>query len=222
MANRHSVFVYFYLASLWFLLGGAAFLKQTSPKFVYRPDTRTPKQIEEAGGFLPQDRSPDADFSIFNHVNAPNNKDAYVSLTTSSLAKEVSANRKDASVLYIYKVKTTPNIYDVDKTLGEYNPQTSKGNFAALGGVKWDQIVSWRMGNGAGWLGSTKNVDYNKKYNGLKAGGAQPSLAGFPADSEAWNKEPWAQFKPRDHIGKKDGKDAEGDDGDELVNSRMP
>ncbi|KAK2007160.1 ADP-ribosylation, partial [Colletotrichum eremochloae] len=211
MANRHNLFICLYLASLWLLLGRATPVEQSNPKFLYRYDIRSPNEIKQAGGFLPRgfskigDLKPDSDFSIFDHANALSKNsetDAYISFKTLDHAKQQSVSQKDAAISYIYKVKTTPVMIDVDKTLGDFNPQTITDSFAALGGVHWDQVVSWRKINQRRfkilrWAKSTENKDYNKKrYKGLRAGGAEPALAGFPANSEAWNREPWADYKP--------------------------
>ncbi|KAK1991872.1 ADP-ribosylation [Colletotrichum falcatum] len=221
MGTRQNLLIFFYLVSLWFLQGEAASLKRTGPKFVYRGASRSPQQIQAAGGFLPKglktvgEVAPD--ISLWNHVDVPeqfdNNSnsilvptaddDGYVAFTKSYiLALGYAFYTRQGDITWIYKVKTTPNMIDVTKTLGKYNLYAEEDEFAALGGVKWDQIVSWykvekKRLHSFSWLWPNKNKDYNaKRYSGFRAGGAQYSLAGFPPGHEAWNEEPWKQYKP--------------------------
>ncbi|KAK2010898.1 cholera enterotoxin subunit A2 [Colletotrichum eremochloae] len=222
MGKRQNLLVFFYLASFWFLSGEAAFLSWPDPKFVYRGAGRPPERIKEAGGFLPKGLTTvgvvTPNISLYNHVDVPEefdkdgkqiglgstpDDDGYVSFTKSfflALGYAFYSRKRDTT--YIYKVKSTPNMIDVAKTLGKYNLYGEEDEFSALGGVKWDQIVSWYKVDrnnlhSFSWLWGIRNEDYNEvRYRGFRTGGAQYSLAGFPPDHEAWDEEPWKQFRP--------------------------
>ncbi|KAK1984501.1 cholera enterotoxin subunit A2 [Colletotrichum cereale] len=222
MSKRQNLLVCFYLTSLWFLLGDAAFLKRTGPKFVYRGAGRSPQEIKAANGFLPKGLTTVGvvapDISLYNHVDVPEeldengnriglgstaDNDGYVSLTKSFLlAVGYAFYSRRQDTRWVSKIKSTPNMIDVARTLGQYNLYAEEAEFAALGGVKWDQIVAWYKVEGHNlysfsWLKQINNEDYNAtRYSGFRPGGAQYGLAGFPPDHEAWNKEPWTRFKP--------------------------
>ncbi|EFQ36831.1 cholera enterotoxin subunit A2, partial [Colletotrichum graminicola M1.001] len=222
MAYLQKLLLFFYLASFWFSSGECAPFRRTGPKFVYRGAGRSPQEIKAAGGFLPKGLTTVGvvapDISLFSHVDVPQevdengnsiglgstaDNDGYVSLTKSFfLALGHAFYSRDQKTTYVYKIKSTPNMIDVAKTLREYNLYEEEDEFSALGGVKWDQIVAWYKVDGHSlrtysWLWQIKNPDYNaRKYSGFRPGGAQYGLAGFPADHEAWNKEPWSKFKP--------------------------
>ncbi|KAK2046695.1 ADP-ribosylation [Colletotrichum somersetense] len=224
MVMRQNLFVLFYLASPWFFLGEAAFLPflQADPEYVWRGAGRSPEEIKASGGFLPKgvtavgDVAPDV--SLWHHVDVRQEfdedgnptslwvspeDDGYVAFTSSFfLALGYALYTRQQETTYIYRVKTTRDMIDVTKTLGKYNLWPEEKEYAALGGVKWDQIVSWRKVDTGklhsfSWLWPTMNKDYDsEKYSGLRTGGAQYSLAGFPSGHEAWNEEPWKKFKP--------------------------
>lgn len=221
MSTRQNLFVLFYLASLWFFLGEASSLR-AGPKFVWRGAGRAPQDVKAAGGFLPKGLTAvgevDPEISLWKHVDIPEEldedgnrvglgstaeNDGYTSLTSSFfLALGYAFYSRQQDTTYIYRVKTTPNMINVAKTLGKYNLYTEEDEYAALGGVKWDQIVSWRKVDRSNlgtfsWLRPIKNKDYDAtRYSKFRTGGAQFGLAGFPPDHEAWNEKPWKQFKP--------------------------
>ncbi|KAK2061029.1 cholera enterotoxin subunit A2 [Colletotrichum caudatum] len=203
MGMRQNLFVLFYLASLWFCSGEAASL-QTGPKFVWRGAGRAPRDVKAAGGFLPKGVTAVGEvapsISLWNHVDIPQEfdedgnriglgstaeDDGYTSFTSSfflALGYAFYSRRQDTT--WIYRVKTTPNMIDVAKTLGKYNFYSEEDEYAALGGVKWEQIVSWRKvdrNNIAtfSWLWPTKNKDYDARiYSGFRTGGAQKQQEG--------------------------------------------
>ncbi|KAE9565998.1 hypothetical protein CGMCC3_g17825 [Colletotrichum fructicola] len=86
---------------------------------------------------------------------------------------------------------------DTVGTLGKYSDFEEEREFAALGGIKYEQIVSWRTLNSRDLRKSTPNKDFDKrKYGSAVAGGVQYKLAGFPLDHKAWREEPWKKHKP--------------------------
>ncbi|KAK2022714.1 cholera enterotoxin subunit A2 [Colletotrichum zoysiae] len=221
MSVQHNLFVLFYLAPLWFFLGEAAYL-QAGPKFVWRGAGRAPQDVKAAGGFLPKGLTAVGEvapnINLYSHVDIPQEfdengnptslgstpeDDGYTSFTSSFfLALGYAFYSRQQDTTWIYRVKTTPNMINVAKTLGKYNLYSEEDEYAALGGVKWDQIVSWRKVDrrnlhNFSWLWPTMNKDYDAtRYGGFRTGGAQYSLAGFPPGHTAWNEEPWKHFKP--------------------------
>ncbi|OBR08067.1 Cholera enterotoxin subunit A2 [Colletotrichum higginsianum IMI 349063] len=163
MSMQQNLFALFYLASLWFFLGEAASL-QAGPKFVWRGAGRAPQDVKAAGGFLPKGLTAVGEvapeISLWKHVDVPEefdedgnrvglgsteDDDGYTSFTSSFfLALGYAFYSRQQDTTWIYRVKTTPNMIDVAKTLGKHNIYSEEDEYAALGGVKWDQIVSWR------------------------------------------------------------------------------
>ncbi|KAK1597114.1 cholera enterotoxin subunit A2 [Colletotrichum navitas] len=221
MGMRQNLFVLFNLVSLCVFSGEAAFLR-SDPKFVWRGAGRSPQEIKAAGGFVPKGLTAVGEvapsISLWNHVDIPEeydeegnriglgstrDDDGYTSFTSSFLlALGHAFFSRQQETTWIYRVKTTPNMIDVTKTLGKYNVYFEEDEYAALGGVKWDQIVSWRKIDRSNlqsfsWLLPIKNPDYNEiRYSGFRTGGAQYGLAGFPPNHKAWWEDPWKQFRP--------------------------
>ncbi|KAJ0348234.1 hypothetical protein COL154_013780, partial [Colletotrichum chrysophilum] len=100
---------------------------------------------------------------------------------------------------------------DTVGTLGKYSDFDEELEFAALGGIKYEQIVSWRQLKGRNLGKSTMNKDFDKrKYGSAAAGGVQYQLAGFPPNHKAWREEPWKSHKPsKRDISKKSGFDSD-------------
>ncbi|TDZ51532.1 Heat-labile enterotoxin A chain [Colletotrichum trifolii] len=223
MGMQRFLVVFFYLAYVWSSLVEAAPLRRTGPKFVYRGAGRSPEDVKAAGGFLPKGVTTigtvTPDVSIYNHVRVADKVDedgnnlgagatpensGYVSTTSSFLlALGYAFYYREQETTWIYKIKTTPNMISARKTLGKYNDDyREEDEYSALGGIKFDQIVSWSKVDrnnlvNFSWLWSTKNIDYSEtRYRGFRTGGAQYQLAGFPADHQAWNEEPWSRYKP--------------------------
>ncbi|KAE9569544.1 Cholera enterotoxin subunit A [Colletotrichum fructicola] len=166
------------------------------------------------GGFLPKGQASfglqTQDTSLFNHMKGTHSigsrdEDGYVSTSSSESVAAVFVLGKPSA--YVYKIHVTPNLIDTVGTLGKYSEFDEESEWAALGGIKYEQIVSWRPLNGRKLGTTTKNKDYDKAKYGLAVnGGVQYQLAGFPPNHEAWDEEPWKDHKPsKRHIGKRPG-----------------
>ncbi|KAM4064096.1 heat-labile enterotoxin alpha chain domain-containing protein [Hirsutella rhossiliensis] len=88
---------------------------------------------------------------------------------------------------------------DMNKSLGFGAGKGHENEWAALGGIPVDQIVGEVDGQGKMIM---ENKLYNeKKYAGLRAGGAHEELAGFPKTgftgkgSERWNEPQYSGFR---------------------------
>ncbi|TDZ35059.1 Cholera enterotoxin subunit A [Colletotrichum spinosum] len=175
-------------------------------EYVYRADSRPYSVIQKSKGFLPKGLpnfglvAPD--LSLWNHVNGDKgthfskDTDGYVSTTADPDLAEFWINNYLNGTGYIYRIHTTPNMIDCEATLGHHNPFSYEQEFAALGGIKDNQIVGWTPVV-EDEVGIEKLNPFYKSeiYSNMGHGGAQPSLAAFPPDHTAWDEEPWARFR---------------------------
>ncbi|KAH8731823.1 heat-labile enterotoxin alpha chain-domain-containing protein [Phaeosphaeriaceae sp. PMI808] len=186
----------FLVFTLWSSLCNAADL--------YRADSRTPEAIKSAGGFRPKGQSTigsaSPDISLWNHVvGAPSgtskDNDGYVSTTSNLKVAESWVMDNLGGNGYVYRIHAAPNMIDCKATLGDFNPYKKEEEFAALGGIKYEQIVSWTPIVNKKKGAETKNTAYNSKlFKKQVAGGAQYQLAGFPAGHRAWSETPWINY----------------------------
>lgn len=166
----------------------------------YRGDTRTPEEIKAAGGFYPPTYSGGApslplDMSLYEHVQAVPPNTGYVS--TSS---DETRARRFALGGYVYFVQGDRNLVDAAQVLGAYYQRPSEREFAALGGIPWNQIDGWRRVDGSGSYRGP--FIENPDYAGDEAFSGNPNpdpaqvvpLAGFPYNHPAWGQAPWNQY----------------------------
>ncbi|KAJ0162096.1 Heat-labile enterotoxin IIB, A chain [Colletotrichum tanaceti] len=196
MAGRNPLTFGFFLFSLWSLLCQAVDL--------YRADSRTPAQIQAAQGFLPRGQSTFGvaapDTSLWNHVEGDAQgfsrmDDGYVSTTSDrNLAVNWIRDMLGGNG-YVYRIHSAPNMIDCKATLDKYYRFEHEKEFAALGGIKDNQIIGWTRftNNRAG--SEERNPFYQANiYGNMGTGGSQPSLAAFPPGHPAWRESPWNQF----------------------------
>ncbi|PHH61272.1 putative enterotoxin [Ophiocordyceps australis] len=186
--------------------------QQRPPAEVWRGDKASPADIRSRGGFLPQNPTmqDDGAFSIFRHmggeskVGAPSRNSPYV---PSSIRQDVAETFVRDKNGYIYKIHATPNFIDIWHTLtGEFYLERYEREYAALGGIRWDQIMGWiHLPNGNTTPQKnrkfTANPEYNHKYDEYCSSGGQPQLAGFPPRHEAWSLEMFKKFKGQKSLG---------------------
>lgn len=196
MRQHNHVFSLLILISLCSVLANCALAQL---EYVYRADARSPEEIKKTGGFVPRGMSAPGqiplDISLFNHANGAvtgfsRDNEGFVS-TSSSLPL---ALYWVASMLngkgYVYKIHVAPNLIDVNASLRKYSPFPHEQEFAAIGGIKYDQIKGWIHSDGK----KKENQQYSKQYDALKDGGVQYQLSGFPDDHTAWKDAPWKSF----------------------------
>lgn len=169
----------------------------------YRADARTPEAIKASQGFRPRSETTigvaTPDTSLWNHVRGDGfwsaDNDGYVS-TTSSFNKAIEIASRDPGTMYVYKIHAGPNLIDCKATMEYYYPHPDEREFAALGGIPFDQIYSWVPVTAGKQGKEKKNSKFSsKKYNKkTKHGGAQYQLAGFPSDHPAWKEHPWFAY----------------------------
>ncbi|PFH63325.1 putative enterotoxin [Ophiocordyceps unilateralis] len=122
--------------------------------------------------------------------------------------------------IYLYKIRAGPAMIPVNASLGQYSPVRMGGELCVAGRIPWHQVLGWHVISltTVGLIFDTDNrvredaVFYqNPKYKAASypgqrtVGEPQPQLAGFPADSEAWNQRPWSKHRgksTRDFLGR--------------------
>ncbi|PFH61609.1 putative enterotoxin [Ophiocordyceps unilateralis] len=182
------------------------------PEFVYRGDGRSPEEIQAAGGFVPWGQPSTSEaYSIFNHEKGEerNVNSVFVSTSAKFGVARIYASRNNGVV---YRIRATPNMIDVEGTMGQHYDGAIEAEFAAMGGIRWDQVHSyWKASETSSFgdtdeFGSLDNADYelissqfeaNGRYNVEKYGqsvasAGQPQLAGFHQNHPALNQEPWS------------------------------
>ncbi|EQB58430.1 cholera enterotoxin subunit A2 [Colletotrichum gloeosporioides Cg-14] len=182
--NQALIHFFFLVTNLWSLICAGA---PTSLVYVYRGDSRSPAEIQKAGGFLPKGQiafgaiAPDT--SLLNHAKAVvdgSARDDYGYAFTSSSLDVAERFITMMPAGYVYKIHVTANMIDSIGTLGKHNPLDDEREYAALGGIKFEQIVSWRAYENSKSGEEELNKEFNEKvYSAAVAGGVQFQLAGF-------------------------------------------
>ncbi len=96
---------------------------------------------------------------------------------------------------YIYHIRAITSFVDVNATLGQFSPFPNEHEIAALGIIRWDQIIGWEQFIGGVPRPFVANFDYRANMWGtLESSGAQYQLAGFPPNHIAWSMDPWRDF----------------------------
>ncbi|KAM3562975.1 hypothetical protein MY1884_001520 [Beauveria asiatica] len=120
--------------------------KDNPEYYVFRGDSRSPEEIRDAGGFLPD---PDATnythpttFSLDNHVNGRTSSTAYVS--TSAEFGQAARNFGGPGA-FVYRIHVTPNMINVNEALARGNPYPRQEEASALGGIPWTAVESWLL-----------------------------------------------------------------------------
>ncbi|KAM0740627.1 hypothetical protein ACQRIT_005811 [Beauveria bassiana] len=120
--------------------------KDNPEYYVFRGDSRSPEEIRDAGGFLPD---PDATsytqpttFSLDNHVNGRTVSTAYVS--TSADFGQAARNFAGPGN-FVYRIHVTPNMINVNEALARSNPYPRQEEASALGGIPWTAVEGWLL-----------------------------------------------------------------------------
>ncbi|CAE6877500.1 hypothetical protein R69927_04771 [Paraburkholderia domus] len=165
---------------------------ERQPMALYRPSIVTPADLKKLGGFSAE-QTPlskvNLDMHNFDIAANPSVIDGAGYLGTFRKPETAQQNPAlvDAKTGYVYAVAPTPNMVDVNATLGANARSTGTGEVAAMGRIDYTQIRGWqKMENGK--LGKfTANPDYRwDVYDQTRIAGAQPQLARFSADNPAW------------------------------------
>ncbi|PHH71445.1 putative enterotoxin [Ophiocordyceps camponoti-rufipedis] len=184
---------------------------RTPPRIVYINDARPYREIRNHGGFQPASRNPSPFgytlLSIANEAADYRNKSVDTAYVWASATLEAAARRPGR---FIYVIHATANMVDMSRSL--YNQSIYNADFAALGGIRWSQIIGWiNIGNRYHWVkpgeedmfnGELIHLLHNPKiywspgyvsdhYAGQTASGPRPELAGYHAGHAAWEERPW-------------------------------
>jgi hypothetical protein len=166
---------------------------ERQPMALYRPSIVTPAELKKLGGFSAE-QTPlgkvNLDLHNFDVATTPSVIDGSGYLGTFRKLETAQQNPAlaDAKNGYVYAVAPTPNMVDVDASLGASARRPDTGEVAAMGRIDYTQIRGWqKMENGK--LGKfTANPDYRwDVYDQTRTAGAQPQLSRFAADNTAWN-----------------------------------
>lgn len=187
------------------LLAGRAHGQDGPPPTLYRAAAISPDDLERQQMFLPRGadgsrpNQPPADTSLFNHVEGTQTgmgrtTSGYVS-TTSRLdyAQRFISSRLNGRG-YIYEIHVSANFVDAAATLGHFYRRPAEAEHAALGGIHFTQVVGWTEYREGVAQRPRRNPRYDHRFDAAVGGGAQPQLAGFPANHRAWSLDPWRAF----------------------------
>ncbi|MEX3931953.1 enterotoxin A family protein [Paraburkholderia phymatum] len=163
------------------------------PFALYRPSTISPEELKQNDGFSADDDIPlnDANLSI-HALDVKHNKDnvdgaGYLGTfraEDTAMKKLDSGGKKDG---YIYYVAPTPNMVDVNGSLGDQAPNSDDHEVAAMGHIEYTQIRGWRRVHDGKVGPYEPNPDYRwDVYDQTQTAGARPDLAGFSPENPAW------------------------------------
>ncbi len=195
---------------------------QTSgdPWVVFRPSMESPQSISSKGGFS-AGSTPLRDVSLLTHDfdvaahGGLTDSAGYLGTFEDPLTA-IERQRQQPRQGFIYAIAPSPNMVDVNASLGRYTQQHDSHEFAAMGHIDSTQIMGWwRM----------EDLEQGRKnafvanpefrwdvYSHTPPAGAQPQLARFPMNSPAWQDPVYRPFaadrgldgRPKDVIPKQD------------------
>lgn len=204
--------IFFRLTIIWQLITSFFLLVPHAyalPELLFRATSQldSPETVKQAGGFLARgvdgtrSRRPPIDISLYNHARGSSTGTSNIDsgfISTTRL-RSVAFSFLDLYLVntgYIYHIRPSLDFFDVNGSLGQFSPNASEQEFAALGVIEWNQIVGWEQIEHGHSLGFINNPDYRQDlYPPLpNATGIDHLLAGFPRSHPAWNQEPWRTF----------------------------
>ncbi|PHH67544.1 putative enterotoxin [Ophiocordyceps australis] len=136
-------------------------------QYVFRGDQRPPHEIMEVKGFWPigpadQDRS----FSIGAHTYGDKYYDFAGSMFTSTTSSFGVSVIFTGGSGWVYLIHGSNNMISVEQVLAEHTPDMDEQEYAALGGVHFDQVVGWWQVNMMNAQGRTprwiREYDYDE------------------------------------------------------------
>lgn len=175
--------------------------EQRQPPHLFRPSTLAPADLKSSEGFNCERTKlanvnlqlHDADVAAHPHLL---DSAGYLGM----FRNEESALKRLPGVAperdrYLYLIAPTPNMVDVNGTLGSYAKTPHGDEVAAMGRVLYAQIRGWKVVRNGVPGPFTPNPDYQwEVFDRTSTSGAQPQLARFPIDSDAWLATPFAPY----------------------------
>lgn len=169
------------------------------PFALYRPSDVAPNALKKQGGFSAEGtrlRDINLDLHDFDVAANPAGTDSagYLGAFRSPdvaigrlPAGPADASGNNATNGYIYFVAPSPNMVDVNASLGSHARAPQTQEVAAMGRIDYTQIRGWRQvvnGKPGAYIA---NPDYRWDiYDQTRTAGAQPQLSHFPATDPAW------------------------------------
>lgn len=175
---------------------------------VFRPSTMTPEAVKAHGGFSIEGtalKDVSLDMHDFDVSSNPAVVDSAGYLGTFQSGKTALERLASQSANgYIYRVAPTPNMVDVDASLGAHTRNPENHEQAAMGRIDFTQIVGWQEVRDGKLQPFVANPDYRWDiYDQTQTAGAQPQLARYPVDSPGWNDKTHRPFMSRVSYGGK-------------------
>ncbi|MFL9864461.1 enterotoxin A family protein [Paraburkholderia fungorum] len=179
------------------------------PYTLYRPSNVTPEQMKQANGFNLQDtrmQNVNLDLHNFQLAARPGAVDGAGYLGTFrdrlSATERLSSGAQKSG--YVYYVAPSPNMVDVDASLGRGDRMSDAGEVAAMGRIDSSQVRGWRKFEN-GELGSyVVNPDYRSDiFDHTRTAGAQPQLAHFSTNNSIWTDDDHKSFVSETNSGGK-------------------
>ncbi|MBT2445660.1 hypothetical protein J7F03_00875 [Streptomyces sp. ISL-43] len=120
----------------YYVLAGATPVLVHNCGTVYRGDSRSPIEIEEAGGFMPHD--PDAGTTLGDYAEN-NTHSRYVGTSRhNQTATEFPQGSRSG---YVYEIRGAPGGIDVNARMGGMNPNAHEAEIAFDGGIPWEYVT---------------------------------------------------------------------------------
>jgi Heat-labile enterotoxin alpha chain len=182
----------------------ADYAQNRQPVALYRPSIVTPSELEARGGFSAEHvamRNVNLDLHNFDNASNPKLLDSAGYLATFRGERAAVARLSDIDG-YVYAVAPTPNMVDVNTSLGSYVRKPENFEVAAMARIDFSQIRGWREVH-HGVAGSfIRNPKYRwDVFNQTRTAGAQPQLSRLPLDSGVWSRSGYNAFVSRNNAG---------------------
>lgn len=172
------------------------------PRLLFRPSTETPEEVNRRGGFdaewtpLSEINLQMHNFDVASHQGETDSAGYLGTFALPSVA--VIRQQHQSRAGYIYVIAASPNMVDVNGSLGPHALERRDKEYAAMGHIDNTQIVGWwrteDLHNNPA-MKYTPNPHFRwDVYGHLRTAGAQPQLARFPIDSPAWQQPAYRPF----------------------------
>ena len=174
----------------------------TDPWVLLRPSTDKPADVAKRGGFdaavtpLRDVNLSLHNFDIATHEGETDSGGYLGTFETSAVA--IARQRHQSENGYIYAIAPSPNMVNVNASLGAHTLGAENHEFAAMGHIDNTQILGWwetkDLKQGHLWHYHDNPAFRWDVYRRTWTAGAQPQLARFPIDSAAWHEPEYKRF----------------------------
>lgn len=172
------------------------------PLLLFRPSTHKPGEVKNRGGFdaattpLRDVNLSLHNFDIASHEGETDSAGYLGTFETSAVAVDRQHHQSEDG--YIYAIAPSPNMVNVNESLGAHTLGAENREIAAMGHIDYTQILGWwstrDLKNGHLWH-FIPNPEFRwDVYRRTWTAGAQPQLARFPISSPAWYEPQYKRF----------------------------